>query len=460
MTRFGTRLGYFGLACLLSLSSLAAPALAAGGGASALEGLGGAPVADATPIPLPRFYARHVEEGNKLLAQDRISDAMNEFFAAKTINPDYYPTFIGIGDGYRKLYQHDEAVKSYQTALRLLNPSYASERLLRGNAFADKRRYKEALQQYGDVLRIDPAAGNQYTLAMKHLRHDEGKKAQKAFEAAISLDDDYADPHFQLGLMNYRDKKYKKSTPSYENAVRLDPANPLYRFALGTSYYKEGTAKREPDLKTIAKATHEYEEARRLNLRVPRLHHNLGTCYILMKNYDGAVNELRAAVREGLQDNPETFYNLGNALFLKGMTVNYTWDGLSSLTDVNKLKLNNEKFKYLHKAVSSYAMALRYDPKYAQVYYDQGVAYYRLSELKLTEPFMDAMLSDKASQKGYLDKGVKFFQEDMLAKSLISFDSFLTLSDDAKLKDSVSKIIPGLQRQLKAIGGKVIANKH
>ncbi|PKL76525.1 MAG: hypothetical protein CVV27_09810 [Candidatus Melainabacteria bacterium HGW-Melainabacteria-1] len=442
MTRFGT----VGVACILGALALAQPALAQK-----------RPVAsatpDATPMPLPRFYARHVEEGNKLLAQNRITEAMDEFFTAKTINPDYYPTYVGLANAYEKMGQLEKAVENYQIAVRLLNPSYAAERILRGNYYAERNNYRLALRDYNDVVSIDPSAGNQYTLAMKHLRFSEDKKAIKAFEEATKLDEDFADPHFQLGNLYFRDNKLKKAVPSYEVAVKLDPRNPLYRFALGTALYKDATSKRDADLKTVTKATSEFESAMRLGMSAPRLHHNLGTCYLLTDKYDDAINHLRLAAKGGLQD-PETFYTLGNALYRKAMTISYTWDGLSGLTDIRVREQNDTKFTYLIQAIKSYRLSQRLNDKNAQVYYDMAVAYYRLSELKLTEPFFDDITAEQDVQKDYVTRGVKYFQTDMLLRSRNNFNTFLSMSDNAKLKDLAGKLAAGVDRQLKDLSGR------
>lgn len=405
------------------------------------------PEPSVTPIPLPRFYARHVEEGNKLLAQNRLQEAMDEFFAAKTINPDYYPTYIGMGNVYRKMGQLDRAVENYQIAVRLLNPSYASEHVLRGDYFAERHQYQKALDDYWDVLRIDPQAGNQYTLAMRHLRFNDEKKAVKAFEAAIAIDEDYAAPQFQLGNLYFHDNKLKKAVDSYKKAVELEPENSLYRFALGTAMYKQATSKAKPDMKMVQDATHEFEQAYALGRRDARLHFNLGTCYIMTEKYDKAIQHLEEAVKRGLRDE-EAFYNLGNANFRKAMTINFTWDGYDSLTDPKKLKQNNDKFDYLLKSIMLYELALKQKSDYAQVYYDLGASYYRLSELKLTPKFIPKMLKILDTREDYNGKGVKNFQPDMLQHAINAFKDFQSHSSDGKKKAVASKIADDLQKQL------------
>lgn len=400
--------------------------------------------------PLPRFYSRHVEEGNKLLAQNRITEAMEEFFTAKTINPDYYPTYIGMGNAYQKMGQLEQALENYQIAVKLLNPSYASEAMLRAAYFAERRQYRQALDSYWEVLRIDPEAGNYYTLAMRHLRFERKREAIKAFEQAASIDDDYASPHFQLGNLHFRDNALQRAIDPYKKAVQIEPNNPLYRFGLGTALYKQATSKSKPDMRMVGEATTAFEQALKLGMQVPRLHFNLGTCYILAQRPDDAIRHLEEAIKRGLRDE-DAFYNLGNAYFSKGMTTDFTWDGYDSLANPEKRRQNNTKFSYLLKAVYAYEAALKQKSDYAQIYYDLGAAFYRLSELKLTEPFQQAVLQDESKQKDYINGGVRFFRQDMLNQAIANFKLFQSYSSDNKKRENASKIVASLQVQLKEL---------
>jgi hypothetical protein len=65
------------------------------------------------------------------------------------------------------------------------------------------------------------------------------------------------------------------------------------------------------------------------------------------------------------------------------------------------------------------------------------------------------MLHNKDSRKSYMDKGVKFFEEDMLQHANQHFTTFVGLTDDAKMKANASKILEGLQKRLKEMGAKV-----
>jgi len=387
------------------------------------------------------------------LAQNHLQEALREFHTALGLKDGYYPALIGVGKVYLKMGRIAEAAASYQKAVEQLDPSYASDHVLRGDYFFENRKYKKAIKDYWEVLRIDPQAGNQYTLAMRHLRHAQDDKkiirqAVKAFEQAVEIDEDYADPYFQLGNLYFHDDKLKKAVDPYAKAVDIEPKNSLYRFALGTALYKQGTAKAKVDMKAVEDATAEFEEAMVLGRRDARLHFNLGTCYVLLENYDEAIVLLEEAIKRGLRDE-EVFFNLGNANFRKAMMIDFTWDGYDSLTTPELQNMNNDKFAHLFKAVQLYELALKQKDDYAQVYYDLGVAYYRLSELKLTPDFIPKVTRDQKSKEEYMAKGVQFFQTDMLQRAVTNFKRFQSNSSDGKKKSVASKIESDLKKQIK-----------
>jgi tetratricopeptide (TPR) repeat protein len=424
-------------------------------------------------MPLPKFYARHVEEGNKYLAQNRITEAMNEFLTAKSINPDYYPTYIGIAKAYIKLGEFEKATGQYQLAIRLLNPSYAADHVKRGEYFAARRRYKEALADYWEVLKIDPQAGNQYTLAMRQLRLGNQKEAIKAFERATQIDDDYPDPYFQMGNLQFQDKKMKKAIPFYQKATELDPNNYTYHISLGNALYIEGTAKASKvDLKMVQDSVYHFERAVSLGARQPRVNFNLGTAYLLSGNYDGAIQNLQEALKRELRD-PDVYYNLGNAFYKKALTINFKWDERSSLTDPQQLQMNDRKFEYLYNAINSYEIALakmdtftttkctnilsmqlfcrsqklKSPEDYAPIYFDLGIAYYQLSQMKPTAPFISKIIN-KGSSKEYFTRGLKYFKPDMQQRALDNLQKFTSNSPDAKMKKSAGDMITDIKAML------------
>lgn len=398
-----------------------------------------------TAKPLPKFYARHVEEGNKLLAQNRIQAAMDEFFSAKTINPDYYPTYIGIGNAYKMMGQWKRAMENYQLAVKLLNPTYATAHVKLGDLLAEKGRFPEAIDNYWEVLKIDPQAGNQYSLALRHLRFNNEKAAIKAFEEAAKLDDDYPDPYFQMGNVYFKQNKMDKAVEAYDKSVELDPGNPVYNFYAGNAHYTKGTAKKKgkPDMPEVTKAVRLFEQAQNLGLSKPNLHFNLGTSYLLEGKYDGAIEQLQMTLRQGQQDE-EVFFNLGNALFKRAMMIDFVWDGRHSLTNPMDMAQNNEKFEYMLKAVKSYEMALKHKPDYGQVYFDLGVAYYRLAELKPTAEFIPRLIKEE-TKKDYYQKGMRFFKVDMLTRAVNSFSTYRGYGTDKKSLKIASDVVTDIQ---------------
>jgi tetratricopeptide (TPR) repeat protein len=396
-----------------------------------------------TPIPLPKFYARHVEEGNKLLAQNRLQEALDEYFAARTINPDYYPTYVGLGKAYIKMGKMAQALDQYRTAVKLLNPAYGTDHIKRGDLLASKGNYKEALDEYWEVLRIDPQAGNQYSLALRHLRYNNDKDAIKALEAAIKMDEDYADPYFQLGNIYYKQNKLPKAIPAYQTAVKLDSKNATYNYFMGNALYKSSRAKKQVNMKEVKASIGYFENALKYGLRRSNIHFNLGTSYILSGDYDKAISNLQECLRMDLRDQ-EVYYNLGNAFYRRAMQIPFKWDGRSSLTDPQLLRQNDAKFDLLLKSVKSYQAAVAQDKKYAQVYFDMAVSYYRLSELKPTAQFIPKLL-DKGTSKDYFSRGMRFFKADMSQKAIESMQQFVALSDNSKMKATANQIITDIK---------------
>lgn len=411
------------------------------------------PAPGPTPMPLPKFYARHVAEGNKLLAQGKLQEAMTEFVVAKNINPDYYPLYIGMGNVYRKTGNTKQAVSHYQQAIRLLNPIYGQAYKKKGDYYSSKGRYSEALVAYWDLLRIDPQAGNQLTLAMKLLKLNKEKDAIKAFETAARIDADYPDPHFLLGNLYYTKNDLKKAIPAYEKAASISSNNPRYHYFLANAYFKNSQAKKQVDQGQLNNAIDSYERAVSLGIYEKNLHFNLGTAYLMQKSFDPSILNFEKAIKMGTNDD-EVFYNLGNALYGKAMAIPFTWDGRRSLTDPYKLKQNDTKFALLWRSIKSYEIAVFKNRSYDRAYFDLGVAYYRLSELKPTAQFLSRLIT-KETAKDYYSKGIGNFKLDISGRAIANFEKFMSLrlNPTDKERRAAGEIIVDIKKTIGAFGG-------
>ncbi|MFH1438334.1 MAG: tetratricopeptide repeat protein [Pseudomonadota bacterium] len=66
--------------------------------------------------------------------------------------------------------------------------------------------------------------------------------AQKAYEEAIKLKDDWADPYHNLGIVHYRKNNHKKALELFQQARTLQPDDPSTCLNIAMAYYRMGKA--------------------------------------------------------------------------------------------------------------------------------------------------------------------------------------------------------------------------
>jgi tetratricopeptide (TPR) repeat protein len=139
----------------------------------------------------------------------------------------------GLGNVYRDLGRHDEAIATYRTALEIGKLSDGGAKIYSGlgNVYHDLGRYDEAVA---------------------------------AFQRAIELDPTYASPHNGLGNV-YRDLgRHDEAIAAYQKAVELDPSSvyPHYNWARLEAVRGDTSAALEHLARAIAIDPHWKEYAR------------------------------------------------------------------------------------------------------------------------------------------------------------------------------------------------------
>lgn len=102
------------------------------------------------------------------------------------------------------------------------------------------------------------------------------------------------------------DDDFASAEASYRKAIATDPSNTAARYNMGNLYYtKEKSLNAEERLKEAAEIAESKPEKH-------RIFHNLGNSYMQQKNYQGAVDAFKNALRNDPTDE-ETRYNLALA---------------------------------------------------------------------------------------------------------------------------------------------------
>ena len=102
-----------------------------------------------------------------------------------------------------------------------------------------RKRYREAVKCY--ALALDQVGGfnarlwNKLGIAQQQQMNY--RAARKAYQEAIHLRHDFAEPWNNMGTTYALQNKFQKSLEWYRHAIKLSPRSATFHFNLGTSYY-------------------------------------------------------------------------------------------------------------------------------------------------------------------------------------------------------------------------------
>jgi tetratricopeptide (TPR) repeat protein len=133
----------------------------------------------------------HFHLGIALDKQDRTEEAIEHYFQALRLKPDYEEAHNNLGNAFDKQGRTKEAIEHYFQALRL-KPDYAKAHYNLGNALGKQGRTEEAIEHYFQVLRIRP---------------------------------DYVDVHNNLAVALVRKDNIKEAIVHFREELRINPGN-------------------------------------------------------------------------------------------------------------------------------------------------------------------------------------------------------------------------------------------
>ena len=214
--------------------------------------------------------------------EQRWSEAFSTYSEILKHDPTNALAHYRLGAVREKLGATDDALRSYQEALRL-NPGLSEAR--------------QALEGYyvnrGVTLR----------------RNNQSAEAIQAFQQALSLNPSSAGAHFELGQEFERRGQAADALKEYQETLSLDPNQSAAHARLAAVYANQGQHER---------AVQEFQEVLRLNPQDPAAYHGLGVSYSALGQRDQAIASLQQAVRfyliAGQRDKAEPAYELQKKL--------------------------------------------------------------------------------------------------------------------------------------------------
>lgn len=183
--------------------------------------------------------------------------------------------------------------------------------VLQGDLHMIRKRYWQAVEAYQEALQLqprDPVVLNKTGIAFHQLLRF--KDAQKHYERATKVDENYAQAWNNLGTVHYGQKNHKKAIRYYERALELRPANASIRANLGAALFARKKIDDaiqqfrlalllEPDI---------FQQRGRFGVLMqdhtvkdrPRFHFVVAKTFALLANVEMCLAYLRRALEEGL----------------------------------------------------------------------------------------------------------------------------------------------------------------
>jgi Tfp pilus assembly protein PilF len=180
------------------------------------------------------------------------------------------------------------AVPPTPTAAATPTPS-AYDHLDTGNDYLDQGQFDQAIAEFQAAVQLDPDLTNaHYNLGLAYQKQGKLDEAAGAYQAAIQLDPNLSDAHNNLGLIYDAQGKVDQAIAEYQEAIRIDPEDDMAHYNLALSYYHQGEL--EP-------AIAEYKETIRLNPDHADAHYNLGRAYYEQGKLDEAIVAWKETIR-------------------------------------------------------------------------------------------------------------------------------------------------------------------
>jgi predicted O-linked N-acetylglucosamine transferase (SPINDLY family) len=175
--------------------------------------------------PPPEAVAWY-NEGNGLLAQGRLDDAIACYQKALAFTPAAAEIHTNLGNALGKRNKLDEAIACYRQALRIA-PGYAIAHNNLGDALKDQGSLNEAIDCFHCAILLHPdfaqAHNNLGNALLARGQMNFVAEAIACYKRAIAIDPSFADAHNNLGSALINESKFDEAINCFRRAVELKP---------------------------------------------------------------------------------------------------------------------------------------------------------------------------------------------------------------------------------------------
>ncbi len=165
----------------------------------------------------------HNNLANILKARDNVSEAIEHYQKAISLNPGIAETHYNLGSSFYRLGNFDKSIQQYMKAISI-KPSFAEAYSDLGNSLKMLGKFKEAVEKYQEAISIKPdlaVAYNNLGDAYKELGLYE--KAVEQCQKAVELMPDSGEVHVNLGNVLLKQGEIQDSILHYQKAIDMAP---------------------------------------------------------------------------------------------------------------------------------------------------------------------------------------------------------------------------------------------
>ncbi|MFC8130665.1 tetratricopeptide repeat protein [Streptomyces sp. NPDC057302] len=178
----------------------------------------------------------HTLRGRRYRLDGLLDEALADYTAALTLNPDLARAYAGRGHVHQSSRRHAQALADYGQAVRI-DPRSSWHLISRGSVHFNLRHYEEALADFDHALRLD--RHDAWAMACRGLLHHRMRHLEEAltdFTDALTVDPEYAWAYAARGDVLHRMGRHESALTDLDRSLALDPDAAWPRCWRGETY--------------------------------------------------------------------------------------------------------------------------------------------------------------------------------------------------------------------------------
>ncbi|MGK7899666.1 MAG: tetratricopeptide repeat protein, partial [Xenococcus sp. (in: cyanobacteria)] len=184
-----------------------------------------------------------LEEGDQLVSQDKISQAIEKFAKAIQIKPNCIPAHFKLAEIYENTKKFDQAQTHYHQIVQL-EPENSMVLAKLAKVTMKQGKLKEAIVTYQKILDSKTKEPKWFRawiyigMADAMIQNEHIEKAITACRQAIKVKPNYFPAHNKLAYLLMRQKRQVEAIPYYQRSIEIQPNQPALIYGqLGDALY-------------------------------------------------------------------------------------------------------------------------------------------------------------------------------------------------------------------------------